>query len=884
MKTKLHYVFAITIYFSVFSVFCQDNFFIKVGETQKTVGAKNSSESYSIYEFDYNRLSEALLSDRNTSYLSKSSETTISFPNADGILERYRIKEASVFHPDMQARYPEIRSYIAQGIDVPSATFRFCLSPHKGFSGIVLGKEASEVFEPLLERKNRFKVLKTESLTNSRNFHCKVTDHLHQRTNKTNTNLKNADDSINREYTIAISVTGEYSNFHGGTLSEVNAAIAATLTNINAVFENDFNVSLQLISNNDDVIYLNPLTDPYTALSNYGSQLQNTLDNEIGDANYNIGHLLAASGFDGNAGCIGCVCDSGIKGRGYTSSDNPDGFNFDIDLVAHEIGHQFGANHTWTHDGNEGTNVQMEPGSGSTIMGYAGITGSTNVQTNSDPYFHAISIQQVTDFIKSTSCAVETNTGNNTPNVDAGPDLILPISTPFKLAGSATDSDGDNLTYCWEQINEDNAITTFPNPNSTSSNSVLFRSFSPTSSNTRYFPNLFDLKNGGLNASQWEKVPNVGRTADFRLTVRDNRSGGGNNSSDDMRVTFDANYGPFVVTSQNTEGLSWSSGTTETITWNVNNTNNISGAANVNILLSTDGGETYNTIATDVPNDGSHNIMVPNSPSTNCRVMVEAANGSFFAINNEAFAIDFEVSTTCIQYASANNLNINIADNSELLSENNTINIPDSSTITDINIGLNISHTYIGDLGINLESPEGTELVLKTSRDCDSEQNLIVTFDDQAVQFNCLETLSNTSYRSVNDLLSVLNGENTSGNWTIKVGDFQPGDSGTLNSWFIEICQTMHTSLSLTEFSFGNVKLFPNPNQGIFLLKINTPHVAKNISLEVFDVRGRLIYEQEIRETTQLNQEIAITNAQSGMYLLRLTDGISTDIRRIIIQ
>ncbi|MGC6431772.1 MAG: reprolysin-like metallopeptidase [Jejuia sp.] len=882
MKTKLHYVFATAIYFMVFSTFAQDNFFVKVEDTQKTKASKNTLEESYVYAFDYESLSKALPKDDYSSNSSKSFETVISFPNADGDLEKFNIQEAPVFHPDLQKKYPEIRSYIAQGIEIPSAVFRFTLSPYKGLSGIILGKDTAEVIEPL-EEKNKFKISKVSSLEKITTFSCKTIDELSSSINRKSTSLKDADDSIKRVYTIAISVTGEYSNFHGGTLAGVNAALASTLNNINAVFENDFNVALQLTGNNDNVIYLNPASDPYSSFGNYAGELQTTLDNEIGDANYDVGHLLAASGFDGNAGCIGCVCDSGIKGRGYTSSDTPDGFNFDIDLVAHEIGHQFGANHTWTHGGNEGSNVQMEPGSGSTIMGYAGITGSTNVQVNSDPYFHGISIEQVTNFIKTTTCALETNTGNTTPVANAGPDLTLPVGTPFKLVGSGSDADGDNLTYCWEQIDEDNALTTFPDPDDTNSNSVLFRSFSPSTSSTRYFPNLSDLQYG-VNANQWEKVPNVARTSDFRLTVRDNRAGGANNISDDMRVTFDNSRGPFQITSQNTPGLFWTSGSTQTITWSVNNTNTISGAANVNILLSTDGGATYNLVAEDVPNNGSYNLTVPNKPSTSCRVMVEAANETFFAINEEAFAIDFEVTTTCTQYASSDNLNISITDNTGSLSESNSINISDSSTITDVNVGLNISHTYIGDLGIALESPEGTTVSLKTSRDCDSEQNFVITFDDEAVQLNCLQTTGNPAYRSVNDLLSTLNGENTSGNWTINVGDFQPGDSGTLNSWFIEVCQTTHTSLNITEFSFENVKLFPNPSNGEFTLKIDNQHIAKNISIEVFDLRGRLVYTQQIQDTTMLEETVAIKNAQGGMYVMRLTDGISKDIRKIVVK
>lgn len=881
MKTKLHYVFATTIFLITFSAVAQDNFFVKIEYKQKTASLKTISELGETYRFDYKKLSTALqqASSKNTS---KASNVFVSFPNLSGNLEKYRIVEAPVMHPDLQEKYPEIRSYIGYGINTPTAYLRFSLSPYKGLTGIILGKETTEVFQPHPKNTSQFTVLNKQNLGKKEGFHCSTIDRIARTADKTN-NLKDADDSINRLYTIALSVTGEYASFHGGTLSSVNAALVATLTNVNAVFENDFNVSLELAANNDNVIYLNAATDPYSGFDNYGTEVQGALDTEIGDGNYDVGHLLSAIGFDGNAGCIGCVCSSGLKGSAYASDVEPGGFNFDIDLVAHEIGHQFGANHTWTHDGNEGTNVQMEPGSGSTIMGYAGIAASANIQLNSDPYFHAISIQQVTNFIKTTTCANETNTGNTTPTADAGPDLTLPIGTAFKLTGTGADSDGDNITYCWEQIDENNAATVYPNPNSGNDDAVLVRSFPPTTSPTRYFPNLSDLK-FGVNANQWEKVPNVGRTADFRLTVRDNKPGGANNTHDDMRVTFNPSFGPFEITSQSTKGISWSSGTTETITWNVNNTNTLPGAANVNILLSTDGGDTYNEIASNVPNNGSFSLTVPNSSSPECRLMIEPTNNNFFAINAETFAIDFEVNTNCTTYSSADNLGINITDNSGTLSESHVITIADASTITDVNIGVDITHTYIGDLTIAVVSPNSTEVILKTFNDCDSEEDIIGIFDDDAVAFNCFNADNNIPQKSLNDLLEAFNGENAAGDWTIRLGDFQADDTGTLNSWFIEVCQTVHTPLESREFSFENVKLFPNPNNGEFTVKVDAAHETKNIKVEVFDVRGRLVYEQQLPETSRLDETINLRSIQSGMYFLYLNDGITKHLRRIAVR
>jgi len=892
MRTKLHYVLSTTIFLIAFSAFGQKNLFIEVSKSINPESriTKRSNDKGLLFDFDYTKLHKVLSRKSTKTNSTKTSGIIISFPNTNGEFERYRIEEASVMSPNLQEKYPEIKSYIGYGIDSPHTYLRFSLSPYKGLSGIILGNKETTLFEPNSKNKNQITVLKKSNLDKNETFNCLTENNSLEKTFKSSLNIKDADDSIKRTYKIAISVTGEYAAYHGGTLALVNAAITKTLTNINAVFENDFNVSLQLVSTNDAVIYLDAGIDPYGDTSNnYNNELQATLDTEILEANYDIGHLLSAVGsVDGNAGCIGCVCVNGLKGSGYTSDNTPDGFIFDIDLVAHEIGHQFGANHTWTHNGNEGENVQMEPGSGSTIMGYAGITGSTNVQANSDPYFHAISIEQITTYFKSTSCASTTNTGNTTPTVNAGSNLTLPIGTPFKLVGNGVDIDGDILTYCWEQIDENNAATTYPDASSTDSNSVLFRSYLPTINNIRYFPNLSDLK-FGINATQWEKIPIVNRTANFRLTVRDNKAGGANNNHDDIAVAFNDAYGPLEVTSQNTSGILWTRETNETITWNVNNTNSLPGASNVNILLSLDGGATYNSIVNDIPNNGSYTLTVPKTPAPHCRIMIEPTNNNFFAINTEDFAIDYDVSTTCTQYSSALSLGIDITDNGDSFTQSHIINIPNDSTISDINIGVNITHPYIGDLDIGILSPNSTEILLKSSKDCDEEDNIIGVFNDDAITYNCSNSGANIASKSLRDLLNSFNGENSSGDWTILLGDFESGDLGTLNSWFVEICETTETTLineNEEEFEFVDFPeflLFPNPSRGQFKIQLSSD--SDRITIELFDIRGRLIHEKTYNTIDgNFDEDINLNNIQSGIYILNIHNGIQKSTKKIIIE
>ncbi|MCK7589584.1 GEVED domain-containing protein [Subsaxibacter sp. CAU 1640] len=561
-------------------------------------------------------------------------------------MERFRIIEASVMDAELQARYPEIRSYAGQGVDDPTAVIRFSISP-LGFQSMRLSaNQPASFIEPITQDLTSYSVYKRADIRTAYNdFECKVTDVMNKNIN--GVAMRNADDGVLRRYRLAMSVTGEYTQYFGGTKALALSAINATMTRVNGVFENDFNVTMVLISNTDAVIYTSASSDPYSSNdSQWNSQLQSTLNSVIGNSNYDIGHLMGATGNNGNAGCIGCVCVTNQKGSGYTTSTVPTGDNFDIDFVAHEMGHQFGANHTWTFNGNEGTDVQMEPGSGSTIMGYAGITGATyDVQAHSDPYFHAISIEQVTDYVKTTSCQTNISTGNAAPTANAGSNYTIPKGTPFVLTGSGSDANSsDVLTYCWEQIDENNAVTKLPSTTATAG--VAFRSYSPSTDTKRYFPNLATIK-AGATSWKWEAVPNVARTLNFRLTVRDNKAGGASNKSDDTVITVNGTAGPFVVNSPNTN-VTWNAGTTQTVTWSVaGTTGNGVNAANVDILLSTDGGNTYPiTILANTPNDGSQAITVPNNPGSQNRIMVKGSNHIFFDISNTNFTIGGAVSCT----------------------------------------------------------------------------------------------------------------------------------------------------------------------------------------------------------------------------------------------
>ena len=605
-----------------------------------------------IYQLDINGLKNALAKAPKRLALGEKSEVIISFPNSDGKMENFKIRENSNFDPQLAAKYPDIKSYVGEGLTDSNSTVYFSISP-LGLSSMEIYGDKSAVFiEPYTKDLSSYVVYKKSDKKDDLNkFECTVID-VAQKGISNVSNLAarpNADDAKLRTFRLALSSTGEYTAYFGGTKALALAAMNNTMTRVNGVFEKDFAARMVLIANNDAVIYTSASTDPYSAaaqMSNWNSQLQSTLTSVIGEANYDVGHLFGASGGGGNAGCIGCVCVNGSKGSGYTSPSDgiPSGDNFDIDYVAHELGHQFGGNHTFSH-ANEGTGVNMEPGSGSTIMGYAGITAQ-DIQPHSDSFFHAISIQQITDNIKAKTCPTSTSTGNSIPTANAGLDFTIPKGTPFMLTGSGTDANGDSLTYIWEQINNASSSQTGASSaaSATKATGPTFRSWTPTTTPVRYFPRMASVLTGATTTAgseiTVEALSNVARTYNFRFTVRDNRAGGSGNNSDDAVITVNGTAGPFSVSSQNT-ATTYTGGTSQNVTWNVAGTTaNGVNAANVDILWSTDNGNTWTTLLAGTPNDGSQAVTIPNVATTTGRIMVKGSNHIFFDVNNANISVN----------------------------------------------------------------------------------------------------------------------------------------------------------------------------------------------------------------------------------------------------
>ena len=602
---------------------------------------------------------------------SSKTSTIISLPNAAGNIEDFEVYEASNFEPALQAQFPEIRSYSGKGVTDKYATLKLSISSDGIQTMVFRTEKDNEFIEPYSKDHKTYSVYTSNREKGKLPWNCgtpdtKMSAELNEKVTAGNMAARSTGDL--KTLRLAQSVTAEYSNYFGATsasqVSLVLAAINNTLTRCNGVYEKDLAVHLNLVAASTNVIYYNSSTDPYSSASSgaggaWNAELQNTLTSVIGEANYDIGHLFGASGGGGNAGCIGCICTNGSKGSGFTSPADgiPQGDNFDIDYVVHEVGHQMGANHTFSMS-NEGTGVNKEVGSGITIMGYAGIT-SQDVAPHSIDIFHEASIAQIQANLASKTCPVTSAISNATPVVAAVSNYTIPKSTPFALTGSATDANaGDALTYCWEQ--NDNASSTQTSVNSVASATKLtgpnWISFRPTPSPTRYFPQLSTILAGGLvtgplpggdAGANTEALSSVARTLNFRLTVRDNAPYSsaapvsvGQTNFTDVVVTVNATTGPFSVTAPNT-AVSWTGGSSQTITWAVAGTTATPvSCANVKISLSTDGGQTFPTVlAASTPNDGTEVLTIPNTATTTARIKVEAVGNIFFDIANTNFTI-----------------------------------------------------------------------------------------------------------------------------------------------------------------------------------------------------------------------------------------------------
>lgn len=886
-----NFLLTISIFLLSISLSAQ-NYWKRTSLTGKKIRSENINLPIEeLYTVDFYSLKKQLKS----SVLRETNQapTIVYVPTSEGKIERFSVYHAPVMDEEIENKY-ELYSYAGIGLDDTNKYIRFSISPNQFNSMIMDNTGTIQLIDPYTTDGEVYSVRIREK--NSFNdFNCNTVDEIISE--ESNSYKIISSDRKFRTYRLALSVTGEYTQHFGGVTGALQQ-INITMTRVNGILERDLSVNLKMI-NNISLIYEDPNTDPYSDASfinNWNMELQKTLTVVVGEDNYDIGHLFGGNGGGGNAGCIGCICISpkmdpnGIptsagKGSGITSpsNNNPSGDHFDIDYVAHEMGHQLGANHTfscWL----ENTGVNIEPGSGSTIMGYAGIT-SANVQLNSDAYFHSASIQQIYKNLQPKTCGTINQIPNHPPVINVGPSSVtIPIGTRFYLdAEGTTDPDGDELTFCWEQI--DNARKDVIRVDSSQTYGPIFRSFLPTTSTRRYFP---ALTTGIYSPNTWETVSNVKRALNFTVTVRDNNPNKPQTKIETKEVMVSDSGGPFIATFPTADYIA-KKGSSINVLWNVANTTaQPFNTQYVNISLVTDEGQTITPLADQIPNSGNATVNLPaDLIAKKAKIMIEASNNIYFALT-EYFSIGYESEVICKKYNSTFNP-IAIPDGNGDHSNSKyavmAVTVPDNENydkLIKLQATVDVDHPNIEDLFIVLQTPgqDDYKSAVLWNHSCPNNSGLNATFDDDGITVNCSSPTIGTikPYKPLHSLFK----KKYSGQWLLGVADHYPKNTGTLKSFSLNVCSLNYKQLQ-TDENFSETptfKVYPNPSEGVFTIDLGAIQFRGNTShIKVYNLAGSLLFSKV--ENNKLFS-IDLTNYPAGIYTINITGNGNSISKNVI--
>ena len=602
----------------------------------------------------------------------------ITLPMPDGTTKDFKVWQTSMLPARLATRYPELMTFTAEQVGNPHVTAKLDFTVY-GFHAMIFDGQRTSFIDPYNKLHDGYYLVhykRDETKPLASRSSCAVhSNGIQPLKNKNSTQAtterhatRTGNGNVLRTYRLALSADNSYCRaataLSNPTIAQALSEMTTTMNRINGVYERELSITMVFADREDTLIWPSATgsingADPFAAIDNNPTACldsnQAVCDRKIGTANYDIGHVFTTGA--GGLSELAVVCEASLKAQSVTGRPDPGGDGFDIDYVAHEMGHEFGADHSFNNNtdnscqDNAVSTLAFEPGSGSTIMCYAGICSPDDLQPHSDAYFHFSSLQDIHTCVTTTGdgCAVKTATNNKIVSLPSfAATYAIPYLTPFELmAPVATDSVSDTaVTYCWEEQDLGDFGAEFVN---THYGGPLFRSFSPAASVTRIFPTnsmvlTGVLNNAGTEDAEGEKVPDVARAVTFKLTVRDIYQGTGCFLIPDDSIHLDAiNTGTgFTVTSQNTAGLYYIGNSPQTISWNIANTNTAPiSTANVDIYMSADGGNSWQYHVGTFPNTGSAIVILPN-PDTDvhaARIKVKGNNNVFFNVNSSDFTV-----------------------------------------------------------------------------------------------------------------------------------------------------------------------------------------------------------------------------------------------------
>lgn len=754
--------------------------------------------SYHLFSLDLNVMKQ-VLQNAPLNELNGNNQTQLSFPDSEGLLATFTVCEAPIMEAGLQVKFPHLKSYTAKGIDNPRTTLRFSITDFGLHAMSVTNEKGTYFIDSYTKDSSKYIVYYKKDCTATEKFNCNAdpSGFTPKIKNKSNQSAL-SNDGIFRQYRMALTADTDYSQFHidaagvtNGTVAQqksaVLSAMAVMMTRVNGIFERDLGIRLNLVANNDLLILIGPT--PYFTEADFSNENIAFTDATIGHTNYDIGHMVCTIGYNMGVAAL-CAFD---KAAGSTGSYTPVGDPFVIDYFSHEVGHQFGAGHTFysTCGDMADESVSVEPGGGTTIMSYAGIC-SPVVQNHADAYFSTATILQIQDFINQPerNCFTSTPSGSNAPEIEPLNNYTIPKGTPFLLKGNATASNQSALTYCWEQIDIDSPYDN-AQPQPPLSTNILgpnFRSFPPISSPDRYFPSFSSVMQGKLYP-KWEVISDVARTMKFAFTVRDNNLINGGQTQTAISEIYVSEVGPFKITSPNQVNTYFPSGVAHYLTWDVaGTTENGIDTETVTVSISTDNGVTFTPLVSNTLNDGAEWIQFPNVESAYCRIMITPDNSVYYALTPN-FSLGQKITTTCSNYTNTANATIPLVyDNGGYTDI--TINVPHSRIISDVNFFATINHAQFHQCEMYLSSPTNpTDFVHLNNGFCYGlDGQLKLKFDDDGMDINCEGPPTVLQTIVPNQPLSAFIGQNQEGNWTLRVKDTWEGDDGTITLWNLNIC------------------------------------------------------------------------------------------------